>query len=141
MIEDFYGPFKKHLDSAEETMKSVRKEAVVTDYKCDLCGKHMLEKWGRFGKFLACSGFPECKSARGMPTGFICPLPDCGGDLVKRKARTGRTFFGCSKYPKCNFIANKLPKADEGDAAGPSAQGETPPPAPQGGEGSQVQAP
>jgi len=129
VIEDFYGPFKKHLDSAEETMKSIRKEAVMTDYKCDLCGKNMLEKWGRFGKFLACSGFPECKSARGMPTGFICPLPDCGGDLVKRKARTGRTFFGCSKYPKCNFIANKLPKADDGEPAAPIVPGETPPPA------------
>jgi len=138
VIEDFYGPFKKHLDSAEETMKSVRKEAVVTDYKCDLCGKHMLEKWGRFGKFLACSGFPECKSARGMPTGFICPLPDCGGDLVKRKARTGRTFYGCSKYPKCNFIANKLPKTDDGETAAPPVQGETPPPA-ASGEASKVQ--
>lgn len=133
VIETFYGPFKQHLDSAQEKMKNVRKEAVVTQYKCDQCGKPLLEKWGRFGKFLACSGFPDCKFARGLPTGFICPQPGCGGDLVKRKARTGRTFYGCSHYPKCNFIANKLPKEGEDGPAGDSQQGENPapPPAPQ----------
>ncbi len=128
VIETFYGPFKQHLDIAQEKMKNIRKEAVVTKYTCDTCGKPLLEKWGRFGKFLACSGFPECKFARGLPTGFFCPQPGCGGDLVKRKARTGRTFYGCSHYPNCNYIANKLPKADDGETPAAPAPGETPPP-------------
>ena len=68
----------------------------------------MVIKTGRFGKFMACTGYPECKATRPMKTGAICPK--CGGDLVERRARgRGRSFYGCSKYPDCDFIINKRP--------------------------------
>ena len=81
---------------------------VATDEVCDQCGKPMVIKTGRFGKFMACTGYPECKATRPMKTGAICPK--CGGDLVERRARgRGRSFYGCSKYPDCDFIINKRP--------------------------------
>ncbi|HXV27670.1 MAG TPA: type I DNA topoisomerase [bacterium] len=112
VLKDFYGPFESHLAAAREEMKNVRREVVPTDYKCDVCGKGMVIRWGRFGKFLACSGFPDCKYTRSIPTGFRCPQPDCKGDLVKRMSKNRRTFYGCSNYPKCTYIANKLPKEE-----------------------------
>ena len=69
----------------------------------------MMMKWGRFGKFVACSGFPECRSTKPISTGVACPKENCGGYLVKRKGKGGRKFFGCSKYPNCDYIANQLP--------------------------------
>ncbi len=113
VLKDFYGPFESLLTTAREEMKNVRQEAVPTEYTCDVCGKPMVLRWGRFGKFLACSGFPDCKYTRSVPTGFRCPQPDCGGDLVKRMSKNRRTFYGCSKYPKCTYIAPRLPKQQE----------------------------
>ena len=130
VIEDFYGPFKKNIDAAHETMKNVRREAVPTQFVCDICGKTLLERWGRFGKFLACSGFPECKYTRPLPTGFRCPQEGCGGDLVKRKSRVGRIFYGCSRYPQCTFISNKLPKPDDAPETPGAAPEGTPAPSP-----------
>ena len=114
VLKDFYGPFEIDLTAARAEMKNMRQEAVPTDYVCDICGKPMVIKWGRFGRFLACSGFPDCKYTRSIPTGFRCPQPECGGDLVKRMSKNRRTFYGCSNYPKCNYIANKLPQKEEG---------------------------
>jgi DNA topoisomerase-1 len=91
-------------------MKDYRREALPTEYVCDICSKPLVIKWGRFGKFLACSGFPDCKYTRSIPTGYVCPLPGCGGDVVKRKSAKRRTFYGCSNYPKCTYITNKLEK-------------------------------
>lgn len=113
VIRDFYAPFSENVGKAKEKMKNFRREVVVTDYKCETCDKNLVEKWGRFGKFLACSGFPDCKFTRSLPTGFTCPEEGCGGDLVKRKSKKNRTFYGCSNYPKCNHITNKLPKKDD----------------------------
>ncbi len=114
VVKDFYGPFKIDMDAAHEEMKNIRREVIPTDHVCDICGKGMVIKWGRFGKFLACSGFPDCKYTRSIPTGFRCPEPGCGGDLVKRMSKNRRTFYGCSKYPKCTHISNKLPKQESG---------------------------
>ncbi|MCB9800520.1 MAG: topoisomerase DNA-binding C4 zinc finger domain-containing protein, partial [Candidatus Omnitrophica bacterium] len=114
VIEEFYGPFKQSLDVALEKMKDFRREVVETDYKCEVCGKNLVEKWGRFGKFLACPAFPDCKFTRSMPTGAHCPEPNCKGDLVRRKSKKGRAFYGCSNYPECKYITNKLPKTEEG---------------------------
>jgi DNA topoisomerase-1 len=113
VLEDFYVPFIKQLAEAESTMKNVKREAVKTDYKCDICGKIMLEKWGRFGKFLACSGFPQCRYTAPLPTGFRCLEPGCDGDLVKRQSKNRRIFYGCSKYPECKYVTNKLPKKNQ----------------------------
>ena len=108
VLRNFFTPFEADVAVAREEMKSMREEAVPTDYKCDACGKMMVIKWGRFGKFLACSGFPDCKTTRSVPTGFKCPEANCGGDLIKRMTKSRRTFFGCSNYPACTFAAWKL---------------------------------
>jgi len=76
------------------------------DIVCDVCGKQMVRKRGRYGDFLACSGYPECKATRSMPTGISCPRKGCEGELVERRTRRGRAFFGCSEYKKtaCDFV-------------------------------------
>ena len=113
VLKEFYTPFKEQLETAEEKMKNVKREAVVTDHVCEKCGKAMVEKWGRFGKFLACSGFPNCRNTAPMPTGIACPQEGCTGFLVKRQSRNRRTFYGCSNYPQCTYVTNRLPKANK----------------------------
>ena len=113
VLGDFYGPFSKHLEEARVEMRSVRREVIPTDEVCDICGKQMVIRWGRFGQFLACSGFPECRYTKSMPTGFRCPQPECNGDLVKRQNKRRQTFYGCSNYPKCTYVTRRLPKEDE----------------------------
>ncbi len=117
VLKEFYKPFEENMKTAREQMESIRVEPSPTEYVCDVCAKPMLLKMGRFGKFLACSGFPECKYTRSLPTGFLCPQPGCGGELIKRMSRMRRTFYGCSKYPNCNYIANKLPKKEDEEGA------------------------
>ena len=78
---------------------------------CSSCGKNMIVKNGRFGKFLACESYPQCKHTEPLPTGLKCP--QCGGDIVKKFSRRGRVFFGCSKYPQCHYMANSLLKVQE----------------------------
>ena len=112
VLQDFYGPFEEHLKEAKKNMKDIRQDPVPANEDCDKCGKPMMIKWGRFGKFIACSGFPECRSTKPLSTGIACPKEGCGGYLVKRKGKGGRKFFGCSKYPNCDYIANQLPKAE-----------------------------
>ncbi len=124
VLKDFYGPFSEYLARAQTEMKSVKQAPIPTDYKCSLCGKQLFIKFGRFGKFMACAGFPECKFTRSIPTGFFCPEPGCGGELLKRKAKGRRAFYGCSNYPKCTHVANELPKKE--DAAEKDASSEAP---------------
>lgn len=113
VLKDFYAPFSEYLAKARVEMQNVRREAVPTDKVCDVCGKQMVIRWGRFGQFMACSGFPECRYTQSLPTGFRCPEPGCNGDLVKRRSKNRRVFYGCSNYPKCTHIANRLPKDQE----------------------------
>ncbi len=112
MLSEFYGPFQKALEEAQESMPR-RKVEEETDEVCDVCGKPMVIKTGRFGRFLACTGFPECRTSRPIlkKTGASCPR--CSGDIVERRARgRGRTFYGCSNYPRCDFIMNQRPVAE-----------------------------
>ena len=120
VLKDFYMPFSEYLARAQTEMKSVKQAPIPTDYKCDTCGKQLFIKFGRFGKFMACGGFPECKFTRSIPTGFFCPEPGCGGELVKRRAKGRRAFYGCSNYPKCTHVVNELPKKE--DAADASSE-------------------
>ena len=116
MLGEFYGPFQKALTNADEQMPKIRMEE-ETDEVCDkvdeegqVCGKPMVIKTGRFGRFMACTGFPDCRNTKPIlnKTGVACPK--CGGDIVERKARgRGRPFFGCSKYPECDLILNQHP--------------------------------
>ena len=111
MLGEFYSPFQKALEEAQESMPRTKVEE-ETDEVCVECERPMVIKTGRFGRFLACTGFPECKHTRPIlnRTGAKCPKPDCGGDIVERRARgRGRSFYGCSRYPQCDFITNKKP--------------------------------
>lgn len=126
VLKDFYGPFKASLDVAKTLIKRVKPVDKPTDYKCEKCQKPMVIKWGRFGEFMACTGFPECRNTKSLPTGVKCPEANCGGDLVKRMSKKRKTFYGCSNYPTCNHISNFLPKKDE--AASPMGTEEKPSP-------------
>jgi DNA topoisomerase-1 len=106
VLQDFWGPFKEDLDYA---MANIQKTEVTIDRPCPDCGKPMAVKWGRRGRFISCTGFPECKHAEAFTTGVKCPQPGCGGELVERRSHRGAMFYGCSRYPDCKFIANKLP--------------------------------
>ncbi len=113
VVRHFYTPFSSRVAVAQEKMREVKREVIPTDHVCEKCGKPMVIKWGRFGQFLSCSAYPDCKNAKPVPTGVKCPEPNCGGDLVERKAK-GRHFYGCSNYPTCRYTARKLPKEDDG---------------------------
>lgn len=109
MLEEFYAPFKSTIESAEENiqeMKNVLDE--VTDIVCEKCGRAMVKKLGKFGFFLACSGFPECRNARPLPLGK-CPANGCTGEVVKRSSKKGRPFYACTNYPDCTFITRDIP--------------------------------
>jgi DNA topoisomerase-1 len=109
MLKDFYSPFKETLDRAEasiEEMKGVLDEP--TDLVCEKCGKPMMKKLGKYGFFLACSGFPACRNSKPLPLGK-CPKDGCDGDVVKRSSKKGRAFFSCSRYPDCDFITRENP--------------------------------
>ena len=85
------------------TIKIVPKLEETTDEKCDKCSNPMVVKTGRFGKFLACSAYPACKTTKPIALGVKCPQPDCGGDLVQKRTKKGRNFYSCSRYPQCEF--------------------------------------
>ena len=122
VLRQFYRPYSFDLKVAQSYMKSVKKEAVPTDQVCELCGKPMVIKWGRRGKFLSCSGFPKCKHAKSITTGIKCPNK-CGGELIQRRSRRG-PFYGCTKYPKCTYTSEKLPEQAEQAAPGQTAPGQ-----------------
>jgi len=84
---------------------------VFSDEVCDKCGSKMLVKNGRFGKFLACSGFPKCKYTKPFldKIGVSCPEEGCSGEIIRKKTKKGRTFYGCSNYPKCSFVSWNKP--------------------------------
>ena len=120
VLEQFYQPFIRSLDHATENMQS-RKVEEPTDEVCEKCERPMVIKTGRFGRFIACTGFPDCKNAKPIveSTGVSCP--ECeDGDLIVKKARTrkgksrnsNRPFYGCSRYPACEFLLNKKPVTD-----------------------------
>ncbi len=110
LLGEFYVPFKEALDFAESNMTKTEN---FSDKICPECGKQMVVKWGRRGKFLSCSAFPACKFAQPFTSGVKCPEPSCEGELVKRKSKKGMSFYGCSKYPACTHISNNLPKTEE----------------------------
>ncbi|MDP2726757.1 MAG: DNA topoisomerase, partial [Dehalococcoidia bacterium] len=118
LLREFYGPFAATLEKASRTMEVVKPPDEVTDEVCDLCGKPMVIKHGRFGPFLACSGYPECRRTRSIlvKTGVACPR--CGGDLAEKRSKQGRRFYGCSRYPQCDFALPQRPVAQVCSACG-----------------------
>lgn len=109
VVRDFYQPFQEQLKVAHERMRNVKKETQETKEICQLCGRRMVIRWGRKGRFLSCLGFPECKNTRPITTGLKCPKEGCPGELVEKRNKRGKIFYGCSRYPACNFATNKLP--------------------------------
>jgi DNA topoisomerase-1 len=163
LLRDFYGPFEDSLATAAQQMRNIKAEITPTEEVCEECGKPMVIRWGRFGRFMACSGYPDCRNTKEIaengepaepdeaerraaekkcPTcggpmvvkrgrtgrflscksypdcktalplgiGVDCPEPDCDGEVVERKSKKGRLFFGCSKYPDCTFVAWGKPR-------------------------------
>ena len=109
VLEQFYQPFMRSLDNATENMP-YRKIEEPTDEVCEKCESPMVIKTGRYGKFIACTGFPECRNTKRIVETTGVPCPRCGKDLVQRKSRNrGRPFYGCSGYPECDFLVNKQP--------------------------------
>jgi DNA topoisomerase I len=110
VLKEFYLPFKESLDFAQA---NIVKEVITTDQVCDKCGKPLIVKWGRRGKFLSCSAFPECKNSKSITSGVKCPQANCGGELIERRSKRG-FFYGCSNFPNCTFTSRTLPQ-DQGE--------------------------
>ena len=113
VLKEFYEPFARTLAKADEAIGHVELPVEVSDVPCDICGRMMVVKQGRFGKFLACPGFPDCRNTKPLlkDTGIKCPK--CDGTIVERKSRRGRNFFGCKNYPQCDFVTWDVPQAEK----------------------------
>jgi DNA topoisomerase-1 len=110
VLETFYTSFEKRLEVAEEEMKEIEIQDEVSDEICEKCGSNFVYKMGRFGKFLACSGFPDCRNTKPIvkDTGVTCP--NCHeGKIVERRSKKGRIFYGCDRYPACDFVSWEKP--------------------------------
>ncbi len=111
MLDEFYSDFEKTLDKAKTDMKNVKiqLEEDTTDIPCDKCGRMMVIKTGRYGRFLACPGYPECKNAKPLIVNTGAKCPECGGEIIERKSKKGHVFYGCGNWPKCNFMSWDAP--------------------------------
>lgn len=115
LLSNFYGDFDKTLKKAKEEMEGVKIELEQdkTDITCELCGKQMVVKFGRYGKFIACPGWPECKNIKKFVVKAGVPCPKCGGDVIVKKSKRGRVFYGCEKYPDCDFVSWYMPSQEK----------------------------
>jgi len=105
IVEEFFTPLKIAIDKAEKEISKVVIEDKVSDVKCEKCGRMMVIKRGRYGEFLACPGYPECKNAKPIVEELDVPCPECGKTIVAKKTKKGKKFFGCSAYPECTFVS------------------------------------
>jgi len=113
VISDFYGPFSDRLEHAEEAMPEKKVELQKVGRQCPKCGHDLIIRWGRYGKFISCSNFPDCRYTEPYLEKIGVTCPKCKeGDIVRRKTRKGRTFYGCSRYPDCDFTSWKQPVAE-----------------------------
>ncbi len=113
VVDEFYGPFAKSIETADTAIGKVKIEDEKSDVICEKCGRTMVYKMGRFGKFLACPGFPECRNAKPIvkETGAACPK--CGKKILEKKSKTGKIYFGCEANPACDFMSWDMPVANE----------------------------
>ncbi|MBN2545130.1 MAG: topoisomerase DNA-binding C4 zinc finger domain-containing protein, partial [Spirochaetes bacterium] len=120
LLNNFYNPFKEKIDHVNANLQDHKKIFdEQTGETCEKCGRPMLKKLGRFGFFLACSGFPECRNSKAIPLAD-CPNPGCNGKIIpKRKSRSSKEFYGCTNFPECNFVTwfkpteHKCPKCNK----------------------------
>jgi DNA topoisomerase-1 len=122
LLREFYGGFKKELEDAETAMEGVRLKVPdeETDEVCEVCGRNMVIKMGRFGKFLACPGFPECKNAKPLVERMPGRCPKCGGGLLKRKSKRGFAYYACEQGADCGFMTWDVPTAEDCPKCGQS---------------------
>ena len=114
MIREFYGPFEKELETVEKNLEHVQIKDEVSDVICEKCGRPMVYKYGRYGKFLACSGFPECRNVKSIVETIDVPCPKCGATVQVRKTKRGRKYYICENNPKsCDYISWNKPKPGE----------------------------
>lgn len=105
IVSEFYKPFEKDLEKAEASIEKVSIEDQVSDVPCEKCGAMMVYKMSRYGRFLACPNFPACRHTQALPNNIGVPCPKCGGELLERISKKGRKFYGCEKYPDCDFVS------------------------------------
>lgn len=105
VVEGFYKEFATLLQKAEEEIKEIEIPDEVSDVICEKCGRNMVVKHGRFGKFLACPGYPECKNTKAIVDELNVKCPKCDGTILRRKSKKGRVFYGCNNYPACDFVS------------------------------------
>ncbi len=113
IVSDFYGPFERDLEKAEASIEKVSIEDQVSDIPCEKCGAMMVYKMSRYGRFLACPNFPACRHTLALPNNIGVKCPKCGGELLERISRKGRKFYGCEKYPDCDFVSWDRPVNDK----------------------------
>ena len=114
MISEFYTPFEKELEKVEKELEHVELEEEISEVPCEKCGKMMVVKYGRYGKFLACPGYPECKNVKSYIETIEEPCPKCGAKVQIKKTKTRRTFYICENNPdKCDYISWSKPKKEE----------------------------
>ncbi len=113
VVREFYEPLEKQLKITEETAERVKVEVEKSEEKCPQCGADMVVRLGRFGKFLACSKFPDCKTTKTLMKKIDMKCPKCGGEIVMKKTKKRRNFYGCSNYPNCDFASWTKPKDDK----------------------------
>ncbi|MDO4547371.1 MAG: type I DNA topoisomerase [Clostridia bacterium] len=118
LISEFYGPFKQTLEEAEKTIEKVSIEDQVSDVQCEKCGAMMVYKMGRYGKFLACPNFPECRNTVAIQKEIGVPCPECGKRILERMSRKGRKFYGCEGYPDCKFVSWEMPVNEKCEKCG-----------------------
>ncbi len=112
VVSDFYGDFHILLEKAEEEIEKIEIKDEETDVICEKCGKNMVIKHGRYGEFLACPGYPDCKNTKPIVEEIGVKCPKCGKEIIKRKSKKGRLFYGCSGYPDCDFVSWDEPISD-----------------------------
>lgn len=105
VVDEFFKPIKKSIEIAEKEISKITIEDVVSEEKCDKCGRNMVIKHGRFGDFLACPGYPDCKNTKPIVEKLDVACPKCGGNVLAKKSKKGKKFFGCSNYPNCDFVS------------------------------------
>ncbi len=113
VVENFYPDLNEAVQAAQKELEEVKIEDEVTDVICEECGKNMVVKYGPHGKFLACPGFPECHNTKPYLEKIGVPCPKCGADVVGRKTKKGRRYFGCSNYPECDFMSWQKPSSEK----------------------------
>lgn len=119
LLRDFYEPFEQTIEKADKNVERIELPVKESDVVCEKCGKMMVYKDGRFGQFLACPGYPECKNTKPVVKYIDTPCPKCGKRIVeKRSAKTRKTFYGCEGYPECDFVSWDMPIADKCEACG-----------------------